>query len=1472
MRTIPYSSLERGLLAIAGIDPSNVLAHEKILISEYLTDAVKYTYDYYPWAELTVTEKRLIRQEFDPQLEYQEGDEVYHNGKYWRLYDVTARFVTDENGDPSTLGWYEIGDYYADPEWSENGTYSKGARFVHKGKTYICIKDWDYTSDSDMRMVNFYYDGVTPDNTEYYKVIDPLMERYIPYKEENEHTIGTILSVYHEDPRYNDIHPLNWREGREGIYVEGDASKQNYWWIKYRIQSPVFDETSTTDPVAQFLAPAIKAYAYKSWLIGEGQHEKAQLQDITTMDLLVREVDKLNAQQDRNLPFSIPSEPYRRLNARKNFTAEETKREIGYFRDGYPETDITINTVPNGFQAVRRGTSDQDIDFEVEAWGYKPRIIEAEVDAQPFSFGLSARLVNVLKKSNASSVITVSSTASPVIRTFEFGATSILFDVQQNAQGFTPVKQSGASTSLQFSGASEGITLVLKGSAYTSVSVTAISSAFNQVVKGPATTGIDITASGNGFTPVVKAYGTVNFELNSQSSFQRTRTTPAVTAFKIESIQENPVAGYMFGIDTYNEFGYGDYSGSNASEFIDTPDDENIRFPLVKKGITGDRYSAWLMNDGTVMTAGRSMHGEHGRGAYATGTQLDTYLPVVSENWSSSFNVYYDRDGDGTYDLGAAGETTPFNKKINDVKDIISRDTGIYYLKNNGTAYYTGYNDNGKQGVSAGLGGRVEKPTSIDIIDDAGVAMTPLTNIKQISASKYHTLFLLNDGTVWSVGSGQYKQLGNGAGTAYQLTRVKADANNILTDIVHVSAGSWHSLFVKANGDVLSCGYNNVGQLGYGPTGFTPTYPSPVLEADQTTPLTDVKFACAGSNFSMFIKNDGTVFSCGENEANQMMPYGGNYRISDNGLSAYNFKLVQAWNNITGLPITGCERLVTSNDDNLDAGSQRVYWFLDDDTVMISGYTGKSDGIIDGIRYVVTESEDGEKAKGIKEVDFSFRIAMFAKGEEFPNKIPAPPLEPSWVTTGTAAGGEVVAVEQGATAVPLTSVQQDSTVTYSISGTDAGAFNVNTTTGEITFKTAPSEVSTYSLSLDALSSSGSTGSLAIFVLVKGSVQIETWGESIFLSGFSTGTSSHSGGSYSWGIGHQHKAFVTWTGQVRTGGDNTYGQCGTGNTQSSSVAQIRVDAETYLKGAVEVALGENHTLVRMVDGTVLACGRNNHGQCGNGTNTDTLFATPVIDDEGNPVTNVIQVAAGGNHSAILHADGVVRTFGRNTEGQLGINSTTDSNVAVRILNSVSQSFTTPMSYIDCGVNHTGMITTTNGYPYTCGTNDYGELGHRNRTQSNYPKIMRDSNNIGVGSATKISCGGNHTMVIKDDTSLWGCGKNNKGQICNTFYSADQIWLTPAVGEQAGTGSSNTISDVIDVSAGKDHTIFLKTGGVVWAAGDRTYGQTDRTTNSDSFGFGREPLKVPHQFGSSYGDINVAVEASAYGNRSAVRQLL
>ena len=36
MRTTPYSEVERGVAAIAGISPDNILAHEKVILANTL--------------------------------------------------------------------------------------------------------------------------------------------------------------------------------------------------------------------------------------------------------------------------------------------------------------------------------------------------------------------------------------------------------------------------------------------------------------------------------------------------------------------------------------------------------------------------------------------------------------------------------------------------------------------------------------------------------------------------------------------------------------------------------------------------------------------------------------------------------------------------------------------------------------------------------------------------------------------------------------------------------------------------------------------------------------------------------------------------------------------------------------------------------------------------------------------------------------------------------------------------------------------------------------------------------------------------------------------------------------------------------------------------------------------------------------------------------------------------------------------
>ena len=77
------------------------------------------------------------------------------------------------------------------------------------------------------------------------------------------------------------------------------------------------------------------------------------------------------------------------------------------------------------------------------------------------------------------------------------------------------------------------------------------------------------------------------------------------------------------------------------------------------------------------------------------------------------------------------------------------------------------------------------------------------------------------------------------------------------------------------------------------------------------------------------------------------------------------------------------------------------------------------------------------------------------------------------------------------------------------------------------------------------------------------------------------------------------------------------------------------------GKTTVAAGGFHTVGLKADGTVVAAGRNNHGQCGVSGWTD-----------------IVAVAAGGGHTVGLKADGTVAAVGYNGYGQCDVSGWTD----------------------------------------------------------------------------------------------------------------------------------------------------------------------------------------------------------------------
>ena len=142
--------------------------------------------------------------------------------------------------------------------------------------------------------------------------------------------------------------------------------------------------------------------------------------------------------------------------------------------------------------------------------------------------------------------------------------------------------------------------------------------------------------------------------------------------------------------------------------------------------------------------------------------------------------------------------------------------------------------------------------------------MIPANNVTAVAAGYYHSLWLESDGTLWGVGAEGNGQLGNGTfGGGSAGTSVPVEITN---GVVAISAGSDFSLFLKNDGSLWGMGDEESGQLGDGTYGTYPSY-STNLPVEITNGVTAIS---AGFAHSLFIKSDGSLWAMGDNSYGEL--------------------------------------------------------------------------------------------------------------------------------------------------------------------------------------------------------------------------------------------------------------------------------------------------------------------------------------------------------------------------------------------------------------------------------------------------------------------------------------------------------------------------------------------------------------------------------------------------------------------------
>ncbi|MDP9368610.1 MAG: hypothetical protein M3Q03_10110 [Chloroflexota bacterium] len=336
-------------------------------------------------------------------------------------------------------------------------------------------------------------------------------------------------------------------------------------------------------------------------------------------------------------------------------------------------------------------------------------------------------------------------------------------------------------------------------------------------------------------------------------------------------------------------------------------------------------------------------------------------------------------------------------------------------------------------------------------------------------------------------------------------------------------------------------------------------------------------------------------------------------------------------------------------------------------------------------------------------------------------------------------------------------------------------------------------------------------------------------------------------------GSAHKLALRRDGSVWTWGANARGQLGNG-TVTDSLSPIPVGG---LGRAVAVAAGTEHSLALLADGTVWAWGANDAGQLGEASpgtcgrrdaeNPVLIGCSPTpVQVEG--LSGVTSVASGAHHNLALLADGTVWAWGANTgrsvlgpgapESGCDFTSCSRTPTPVDGLDGVSA--------LAAGASH-NLALLVDGTVRSWGVDANGQLGRPSEPCGRLGCGPTPGYVSGLREVTAIAAGGDHSLALRADGTVWAWGQN--------FYSQSG---SPS-SFSSGPATVGGLTGMIDIAAGPAHSLALGADGSVWVWGANAYGYDGRPgpdfcSTESSVPISCSPM--PSQVGGLHGVIAIA----------------
>jgi alpha-tubulin suppressor-like RCC1 family protein len=325
--------------------------------------------------------------------------------------------------------------------------------------------------------------------------------------------------------------------------------------------------------------------------------------------------------------------------------------------------------------------------------------------------------------------------------------------------------------------------------------------------------------------------------------------------------------------------------------------------------------------------------------------------------------------------------------------------------------------------------------------------------------------------------------------------------------------------------------------------------------------------------------------------------------------------------------------------------------------------------------------------------------------------------------------------------------------------------------------------------------------------------------------------THNGDIVQIASGYNHNLALLRDGTVWAWGDNTYGQLADGTSGEGMFThnyRAKPQRIPELTDVASISAGTDFSIAVKKDGTVWSWGHGHMGQLGNTedmnikSSKDTLQEKWIQHDETKPVqvkkiSNVIAVSAGGSHALALTKDGTVWAWGNNMSGQVGSGDTRlvhSTAVPVVGLSEVIQ--------VAAGTNYS-LALRKDGTVWAWGLNKDGSLGTGTIDEGSFiPVQVKLASRI----QTIMTLGRASSAAISEDGSVlqWG---PDIFRLKGTDQS--QAFLTPVKAPPLSDVKSILLSSQLHYS---DHSlIILKNDGSIWGYGKNNLGQLGNGNSTD-----------------------------------------